>query len=251
MERAQEIERQQQKAIERAKGLVERAETLWTDLRENGNHHNDDWQLAHLAEIEDLLVDALALDRNAAKATGMLAGIRKLLIETGIKTQDLNLASIYLQKLKTSTDLETTTVIELGKDLEAAWAEADPARSLYVRRLRKWALIGCWLPLVWMGAMLVLSYSASGDHGFTIWASATGGVDTILHYVAALFAVMAAAGDQRRVGWTNAAALLVILVGLLALNLPLIIVAAVLVHCAGKIRMQKLLWPRPIPRNHN
>src|SRR5258708_30790993 len=108
--------------------------------------------------------------------------------------------------------------------------------------------MGCWLPVVGMGLLLILGACLSGGRGFIIWVSVTGGWDTALHYLAALFAVMTAAGEQRRVRSTNITAIFLIFVGFFALNLSSITVAGLLVYFAGKIRMQKLLWRKPIPQ---
>jgi hypothetical protein len=246
-ERVEQIERQRQQEIATAKDLIRRAETLWSEFRETGNRQTDDWRLMRLAEIESMLVDALAHDRTAKVAEEMLAGIRRLLVETGIKTLDLNFATIYLQKLKMSLSAETASVPQLGRELDAAWAATNVGRNFYVQHMRKWALLGCWMPLLWTIALSVIAYHGE-ERKFAVWLIATGGVATLLHYVAALFAVMVASGEERHLAWTYAVALILVFVGLAAVNPVSILVTGVLGNCVGKIRMQKLLWPMPSPR---
>ncbi len=243
-ERSQQIERQHQEEIAAAQELVGRAQELWRDFGATGNQHTDDWRLMRLAEIEGLLVDALTHDRTATGAGPLLAGVRRLLVETGIKTQDLNFASIYLQRLKDSADPGSTGAPDLGQALEAAWAESDPARNLYVRRLRKQALDGCWMPPLWtLGVALTASFlGATG--GLIFWVIFAGAVATLLllHLIAALFAIMAAAGDQGRLTWTKVAAWTLVFVAPAALNPVSLWIALRLLHSIGKVRMQKLFW---------
>ena len=95
------------KARERQRAALrqsKRAEELWENYKETGNEHNEEWRFASLAEIESDLVNALALDPELVAASSLLIGIRRLLVEAGIKTRDLNLASVYLQKLKTMAE---------------------------------------------------------------------------------------------------------------------------------------------------
>lgn len=244
IERAQEIERRRQESITHAKSNKDRADELLNDFRNLGNSQTFDWRLANLAEVESLLVNAIALDGNLVGAPQMLAGVRRLLVETGIKTQDLNLASIYLQKLKASGDVDGADTGQLGKDVEVSWAEADPGRNFYVLRMRKWALIGCWLPLIWMGILLVVLHTNfEEDHFYFYLVGGVGALATVMHFLTALLAIMTASGDRRRISWTSAAAIALTLISLAALNLVSFAIGIILVQAVGKIGMQKLLWP--------
>jgi len=190
-------------------------------------------------------VEALAHDRTAVAAEDMLAGIRRLLVETGIKTLDLNFATIYLQKLKMSSSAEAANVPQLGKDLEAAWGEADPRRNLYVRRMRKWALRGCWMPLLWTVGLWCVVYLGYKNYAFAIWVISAGSVALLLHFLAALFTVMAAYGEQRRLAYVKPVAWVLVIVGIMVLNPVSLTIAVQLNRYIGKIRMQKLFWPHP------
>jgi hypothetical protein len=75
------------------------------------------------------------------------------------------------------------------------------------------------------------------------WVGVTGAVALSLHLTAALFAVVAASGEQRGVTWANAGALCLFPIGLFALNPVSIGIAMALSRNVRRIHMQKLLWP--------
>lgn len=244
IERVQEIERRRLEAIAAAQTLKERADKEWAKLRDEGTRRGADWRLTRLADLESLLVETLTLDREAPGTAGMLTNVRQCLVETGIQTQDLNLASIYLQKLKAGGGADAGKVSLLGDDLQGAWTQADPSRNPYVRRMRKWALIGSWLPLIWTTAAMALAASKDEDGFFIRYLAITGLLSAALHGVAALFALMAAAGDQRMIRFANITAVMLFFAGLFALNLLSCAIATVIVRTTGAIPMQKLLWSR-------
>lgn len=230
--------------LREARSLQEKADALWVELRETGNGQSDAWRFAHLSEIENLLVDSLAINPEAMDAANRLASIRRLLVETGIKTQDLNLASIYLQKLKSSAIQADPNLPKLSKELEEAWEEADPARNLHVQRMRRWALLGCWLPLPWTAGASGL---AIGSSGFFYWLLATGGLITVLHFIVALFVVMTASGNEKSLKWVYLWSVILIFASLAALNPVSLVLSVGVGRRVDKIRMQKLLWRNAMP----
>src|SRR5262249_20141223 len=152
--------------------------------------HNDSWRFEILVEIENLLSEALSFDRDTHDGYQMITKVRRLLIEFAIKTLDLNLAAIYLKKLETGKYVEPAEVTQLMQDVDAARVEADPARNPQSRRIRKWAIIGCWLPSLWMGLSLVFAFKSSNEIGlFVIWVCTTSVLLIIFHFSTAIFAV--------------------------------------------------------------
>lgn len=241
-ERAEEIERHRAKEKQHARELADRAEALWAAYREEGAHKPDVWRVSQLAEMEGLLAEAVARDGSLAKPAEQLVGMRRLLVETAIGTQDLNLASIYLNKLKADPLSDSSSVPRLGAELEAAWTEADPARNPQVQNMIQWALRSSWLaPL---GQMLLIGLGAAlnfpGD--LLAWMGIAVYITTVLHLVAALWAVMAITLDHRRVRSVYGISLFGVIVSLFGLNPISFICAAWLARKIDKLDMQKIVW---------
>jgi len=235
------LEKVREKARE-ALGLQQKAEALWEELRDTGKEHNNQWKFMRLSEIEGLWEDSLKLNPEGSKAVIQLASIRSLLVETGIATQDLNLASIYLQKLKSDPPASDLTVPQLSRELESAWAEADPALNIQVHRMRKWALAGCWLPVIWMAGYQIYAYVAKD--GILDWLLATGQITIFLHFLIALLAVLTATGQSHRLVWVYTLSIFLVIFALFALNPVSFIIAGGLIHYVSKVKMQKLLLPK-------
>ena len=235
-----------EKARERsAAALAElrRAEKLWEDFKATGNQQREDWRFARLADIESVLVDALALDAELGAATSLLAAVRRLFAETGIKTKDLNLAAIYLQKFKNMGVGGETAVQNLASELAAAWDEVDPRKNKYVRQARKWALAGCWVPFLWLILALVI---VGVWHESTVtaeWLLITAVVTTILHFALALFAVMESAGEQHTTA-LNLIGFLGLVGSIVGLNLLSFIFNFRVLQCVGRARMTRILWSK-------
>jgi len=232
-------EEEAREKIRRALRLHKEAETMWNALCDPHKAYRQDERFMRLSEIENRLVNALTFNPDSVEIQTLLAGIRRTLVEIGIQTKDLNLASIYLQKLKTFQEGKNLDVPNLYSQLQDAWSVSDPGQNKYVLRLRKIAMVGCWLPLIWTAVSIAITWN---DEFWPVYLGVTFAITAILHYIAALFAVLVSTGKRNYVEVLSFVAILMVFSGGAALNMISFGIGIALIYFIGKTRMEKLLW---------
>jgi hypothetical protein len=230
---------------EAALGELARAQRMWEEFKTSGNQHREAWQFARLSEIESVVDRAIELNPELEEARAFLASVHRLFAETGIKTSDLNLASIYLQKLKNTQVAENVAIANLAAELEAAWSETDPRRNKFVAKIRAWALHGIWLGF--LGALLVELAGSEAPwllpYNIPEIRLPLAVLTVILHFFLALLAVMASAGEDRIVSLTTVASVNCI-ASFFAFNLVSLVISGLVGHYTNKARMARILWTK-------
>ncbi len=235
----QETARQALEKIQEAQRSYERARLLWREFLDTGATQTDDWRFSRLAEIEDVLAGAVALNPALTEASAMLADVRRVFVEAAIRTKDLNLASIYLQKLQTGGG-GGQGAQDLAAELAQSWAAVDPARNENVRRLRTVCLKGAWLALIWGIALMI--FSLANDYDMSLYVALTSMLVMMGASYCAVQAALVSLGDGAAVERVNSIAGVTLLLSIPALNPFTAVVAIIALSCIDHITSGGLYW---------
>lgn len=148
------------RAMREAQNRTDQAEQLVLEslrdverVKAEGPKHAPDFVFSTFGKVELQLEKALGLDASREDAVDTLRAVRYALVETGITSGDLNLASLYLDRLRTLGNEDDLRWRTLQGSLAAAWEVSDPGRNRGLRDGQGLSLIGVLLSSLWALAL--------------------------------------------------------------------------------------------------
>ena len=141
--------REAQERAEHAEQLVQEAGRNIQSIHLDAPRNPPDFIFSMLGRAEMQLENALSLDPSREDAADTLRNIRYSFIDTAISSGDLNLASLYLERLRVTGDPDEPRWRTLQASLDEAWKTSDPARNSGLRTGHGLSLLGVSLSLLW------------------------------------------------------------------------------------------------------
>lgn len=245
--------RAKQEREREAADLLLLAEDALETLQREAPRHGAEFVFGQLGVAEDCLLRAGERDPELAAVPGRLREVRASLVESGIRSGDLNMATLFLARLRQtegSSGMDERNALQ--ESLDAAVASSDPAHHPNLANAGKTALTATLLGLVCMLALpLTVSQLLSpekpvfsGINPLWLLCPAFAGIPAVLCIRYIERARGGSEADHRK---AVMAAYLGTFAALLTVNPPMVVGLARTLYLLTTIRTMRLSWKSPKP----
>lgn len=239
----------QEKAAREAEAasLFSQAEEALEKLAKEAPLNGQDFVFKQLGAAEDFLVQAGQKNPDLDKVGERLAEVRTMLVETGIESEDLNMATLFLSRLRSAPGSGRESD-GLKKRLDTLLASSDPRLHPGLKLAEKMAIGAILLGLFWPWIAAFLYHHVFTGSAAEEKRSLAQPILFLMHIPIAIALVSFRMIGQARVGEEAGhrrallAAYFAAVTGAFTLNLPILIGFAKIVHLLGSDGILKLSW---------
>ena len=239
----------QEKAAREAEALslFSQAEEAVAKLAKEAPLHGQDFVFKQLGEAEDFLVRAGQKNPDLGQVGERLAEVRTMLVETGIESGDLNMATLFLARLRSVAGKEKESQ-KLKERLDALLLASDPRLHPGLKLAENLAVGAILAGLVWPWLFALVYHQAFAGSGTGPKGSLAQPILFLMHVpVAIAVASLRMIGRARtgeEVGHRRAllGAYFAAVTGAFTLNLPILACFVKIVRLLGSDDVVKLSW---------